>query len=244
MKFRRLPGVTLGVYKVRSQNNVQTEIVTRNDPWTAELIESLRSSLPTVQKVDGRYSPNTAADLFDAQFISRCGCVLLGGYLQPKAGYHLEMTLPLMDQEIQGRWHSALETCSDLKVLAKNYVALDNELHLQARQDAVIHWDSKLCIMKFYYAEPKEFQQTLSTCAKRSDIISLVASIYLSSADFGIMVYDNGCDSSIYLVRRAPKLFEAIRQKCLTMRDYLLLGYIPPCQYHSNANEPQRRPYG
>ena len=168
-------------------------------------------------------------NLFDAGWLSHCACKILPMHLSKEP--MICQTWHEANSSVQSRWASSVCDCPEFLVLEENYLAVDNEVYVQAKVPMVIRWREKLVAVYFFFAHDL---QGSGIVLKKRDILEVSVGMLLINADVAIIIYDNDEGCAIHAIGRVPSTFTAIQRKCRWMRDCLLLQKIPPCHCHQN----------
>jgi hypothetical protein len=214
-------------------------LVSRKTPVTDCFNQRVAPELPPVNYIPQRgIRPfNGLSNLFDASMFTACACEILPIHFKSNVQSPLLEGWDATGRLVRDRWAEAIVLAGEPDLVDQDYLALDNELYLQANVHLVLRLDSKLIIANFYYLPANEFQEVKSNCARKKDIYQLSAGIFLLNADGGIIVYEDGHDYELFSVARSQRLFVAIQKKCRWMRDMLLLKTLPSCSHRTGRKK-------
>jgi hypothetical protein len=110
------------------------------------------------------------------------------------------------------------------KVIAKNYLAVDNNLNLKSAVDALLKIEGTRYIAKFVYLSKPQLEKIISSGPYIKDVVSVNMACYMTHCYDGLIFYQHGTQCKICHIAHQRKITDGVIRRCKVLNDVVLFG--------------------
>lgn len=176
---------------------------------------------------------DTAQDI-NVKYIHQCIRLTLKRKLYPELCKNSvsEKINFIMDNHVKNKWFYELEKLDNPSLIKKDVCYFDHSTGICCYIDAIVRINTDVFAFNFRHLNKKDFNNIIENGPFKKDVVSMVASLYLSDLHNGIMIYEHNGFKAFH-INRSEEIYDAVIKKCKKIKSFIVNKEMPKkCEGH------------
>jgi len=155
-----------------------------------------------------------------------------------RANQKEKLLVDLQSKYYKMKWLDIISNSKGIKVIDKNILAADSEYNLVGNVDAIIACGKYVSVIMFDAIDEKS-DSAFEHGGLRRQIVSLMASMWLTEVDNGVLICENKNNNDYFLshVTIHNSIINSVKTKCRKLMEDKILQQLPVRPYERNDSD-------